>query len=542
VGRREDGQLVLVNLEELRSITVSGEPEMARALGRHIAAELALNPWSMLVEIDTVGIGSELARIDPLRIHNHSATDAGFLDRFASELEREPASEDPDRLRALIAAGTSEEGETVRKIAKIITSRAGRSAAAVVAVNCTPGPDDVEVHVTAAGQLQATALGLNLTAAGLTAHEAAACAAIVDLTRDAEDAATPVAETRDEKEPLEDQAGALRAEVTQPRPAGVAGGRSLLPLDAETYQQGAATTAEDVDQLAPLVSEPIEEKILERDPDLDKDLAAWANAESGLPRLTLLGPVDARTAGEAKAVAHRKPFYVELLAYLALHPRGVTNPEVCDAFGLRSDRARVDLAVVRRWLGTNPRTGELHLPNARARRDDAHRGLPIYQLDAVLTDLDLFRRLRTRGQSRGTDGIEDLVTALGLVSGEPFTGLRPAGWSWLLDGDRIDHIMTCAIVDVAHIVTTHALTAEDFDLARLAAETGYRAAPDDETSRLDMIGVAAATGHADLAERHLIDGIFNRSDDGLGPVAIPRRTADIVGQRGWGPAKQRGAS
>lgn len=260
-----------------------------------------------------------------------------------------------------------------------------------------------------------------------------------------------------------------------------------------------------------------------------------ARRAAGHVGLDLLGPVDARTNGPAARVAHRKPFYVELLAFLALRPKGVTSPEVCDAFGLKPDRARVDLANVRRWLGTNPRTGEPHLPSARAHQRDDHRGLPIYQVDGVLTDLDLFRRLRTRGQSRGSDGIGDLVAALRLVSGEPFTGLRPAGWSWLLDGDRIDHIMTCAIVDVAHIVTTHALTSEDFDLARLAAETAYGAAPDDETSRLDLIDVAAATGHADLADRQLVDGILNRSDDDLGPIDLPTRTATIMRQRGWKP-------
>ena len=93
---------MLVNLEELRSIAVSGEPEMARALGRHMAAELVLNPWSMLVEIDTIGIGSELAGIDPLRLHHHEPDDEAFLDHLADELEAEPVTEDPDRFRALI--------------------------------------------------------------------------------------------------------------------------------------------------------------------------------------------------------------------------------------------------------------------------------------------------------------------------------------------------------------------------------------------------------------------------------------------------------
>ena len=314
------------------------------------------------------------------------------------------------------------------------------------------------------------------------------------------------------------------------------------PRDAETYERQAATTAEDLDELAPLVSPSIEEKVAGRDPELDADLAAWSDPDSPLPKLILLGPVDARATGEAKPIAHRKPFYVELLAYLALHPRGVTSAEVCDAFGLTPSRARGDLTHVRHWLGANPRTGTRYLPSARARQNDDPRGLAVYQLDGVLTDLDLFRRLRTRGQSRGSDGMTDLNTALHLVSGEPFSHLRPAGWSWLLDGDRIDHIITCAIVDVAHIVTTHALTTEDFELARFAAETAYRAAPDDETARLDLIDVAAATGHADLAERHLVDGIFNRRDDDLGPIDLPRRTATVVNQRGWDPANRRGAS
>ena len=78
--------------------------------------------------------------------------------------------------------------------------------------------------------------------------------------------------------------------------------------------------------------------------------------------------------------------------------------------------------------------------------------------------------------------------------------------------------------------TTEGHTAE---LARFAAETSYRAAPDDETSRLDMIAVAAATGHAELAQRQLVEEVFNRSDDGLGPAETPPRTGAIVRQRGW---------
>lgn len=65
-------------------------------------------------------------------------------------------------------------------------------------------------------------------------------------------------------------------------------------------------------------------------------LALWADTDAPVPRLTLLGPVDARAYGNPRAVAKRKPFYVEMLAYLALHPDGVSSHELADAFGLRS--------------------------------------------------------------------------------------------------------------------------------------------------------------------------------------------------------------
>jgi hypothetical protein len=120
--------------------------------------------------------------------------------------------------------------------------------------------------------------------------------------------------------------------------------------------------------------------------------------------------------------------------------------------------------------------------------------------------------------------------------------LREAGWSWLLDGERLDHVMTAAIVDVAHIVTVHALAVDDLELARFAAQAAYVAAPYDETARLDLIQVDHALGHHDEADRALRDDVLNRSDDGLGPVDLPERTATIVRQRAWTSAKARSTS
>jgi hypothetical protein len=76
-------------------------------------------------------------------------------------------------------------------------------------------------------------------------------------------------------------------------------------------------------------------------------------------------------------------------------------------------------------LGKNPRTEDWHLPDARFSRTAHLRGAPRYQVDDLLVDYDLFKRLHARGVTRGPDGIDDLELALGLVTGTPFTEITP---------------------------------------------------------------------------------------------------------------------
>lgn len=210
---------------------------------------------------------------------------------------------------------------------------------------------------------------------------------------------------------------------------------------------------------------------------LDSDVAAWFNPDFPLPKLTVLGTVGARTHGDPRVVASCRPLAVELPAYLVLHPHGVTSDQIAADFGLSKNRVRVDLTAVRAWLGNNPRTGRPHLPPSNQTRAAQAHGGWLYQVDDVLVDADLFRRLRARGQARGSAGISDLQTALRLVSGQPFSDLRPGGWSWLLEGDRVDEQLTCAIADVAHILATHGLAENDVPTAREAVETARLAAP-----------------------------------------------------------------
>jgi hypothetical protein len=310
-----------------------------------------------------------------------------------------------------------------------------------------------------------------------------------------------------------------------------------LPLDTHLYADAAAATVEDIETLAPVAAPDAEAVVADEDPRLDEDLARWESPTLTSTKLTLLGPVGARTTGDAKTTAARRPYYVELLAYLVLHPQGSTADDLAEAFGITRERARVSMSNLRRWLGTDPNTKKPYLPDAKQTHTSGTLGA--YKVQGVLCDLDLFRRLRTRAQSKGAAGMADLISALRLVTGEPFSRLHDRHWSWLLEGERWDHIMTSAIVDVGHIVSAHSLASDDSALALWAARTAYAAAPYDEVAQLDVIQAVAAGGDDGPAKKQLADKVFNRRDDDQPPIELPQRTAEIVEKKEWVPPRSR---
>jgi hypothetical protein len=272
------------------------------------------------------------------------------------------------------------------------------------------------------------------------------------------------------------------------------------------------------------------------DPTLDDDLRTWFDPHCDLPKLMLLGPLTVRVAptGKPTAAAGRRPYFSELLAYLATRPHGATTEEVADAMRITTDRVRKDILAPRNWLGVNPRTGRQHLPDSRQTNAARLRGQAAYQVEDVLVDADLFRRLRARGEARGPAGLDDLRRALSLVKGTPLGGLRREGGAWLSEGQRLDQLLQCAIVDVAHLVTTASLAIGDHAAAQAAAELATRIAPAEETAQLDLAAALAAQGHHRAAEQLLRDQVFNRSDDEDEiPAELPARTEQVTDSPEW---------
>ncbi len=108
---------------------------------------------------------------------------------------------------------------------------------------------------------------------------------------------------------------------------------SVLPLPAQAYLPMTATTVQDVVALAPAVTAQGRELIETASSSLDADLAGWLDPSSGLAKLTLLGPVDLDAAGTRPD--KRLPFYIEIAAYLASHPAGVSVAEMGATSGPR---------------------------------------------------------------------------------------------------------------------------------------------------------------------------------------------------------------
>ncbi|MGV8968291.1 MAG: LysM peptidoglycan-binding domain-containing protein [Cellulomonas sp.] len=565
IGVGDDEGVWLLNVEDL-DVSITGDPTYALDFARYLVAEVACNPWSAGARVHCVGVGTELAGLNPdrVRVHKGPAPGDDPVDEALAEAVRtlDNASDvgvDVVTARAIQAGAeawtarmllldASTSHPTLDKLLDLVHANPGRTGTCVVLHGTRPDAPGIVLDVTANGRITLASAGLDLVAVGLTSDEAQGCAALLAQSEQVDAVAVPVDDqATDGWRTFVDHSGALRAEHTLPREPPLDGdpgegkpaepqGTSVLSEPDEQYLDAAATTTEDLQALAPRVAPAVRREVEDADPLLDEDVAAWFAESSRLPKLRLLGPVRATTRG--KPLLKRKPYMTELLTFIALHPHGATPVEVSEAFGLTGAKVREYVRLVREWLGTNPRTGEPHVPDARLARGALHRGTPVYEVVDLLVDLDLFRRLRARGQASGTDGIEDLRTALRLVEGRPFDApvqrRAGGGWTWLVDGDRIDEHAVVAVVDVAHLVVTHALAEGDVAAARMAAETAAMAAPFEEIPRLDLAAVATAEGRHAEAHRIIRDEIANRTDDEGAPPELVGRTEEILqGRAGW---------
>lgn len=563
LGIDQDGHRWLYNLEQAGTIAITGDPTRARDYTRHLTAELAVHPWTTDLTIELAGIAHQAVPLNPRRVHHHKNPGditARTIAEAITMIERTTQAgldiptgratllEDPLWDSRTLILDTQPD-EPAQQLANLLNNHPNQTGTTLITINTDdnqPGWDTQQIHITKEGRLQLPDVGLHLTAAGLTEQETAGCALIFTHAQQPDVPYPDHPNPEPGWQTHTNQAGQLHAGHTIPRnqhPTQPT--HNLLPEPDPTYLQTAATTSQDLAALAPHVPDAISQQVQQDDPTLDDDLATWNDPNSPLPKLMLLGPLTVRVAatGTPTAAVGRKPYLSELLAYLATRPHGATTEEVADAMRINPDRVRKDIHTLRTWLGTNPKTGRPHIPDSRQTKAAKTRGQPAYQIEDLQIDADLFRRLRTRAQTRGPAGIQDLKQALTLVKGTPFSQLRRDGGAWLAQGNRLDQILQCAIIDVAHTITTAALAQGDHTTAQQTAELAATIAPAEETPQLDLAAALTAQGHHQTAQQLLRNQIHNRSDEeDQIPTELPPRTQTILDTQTWNTRNKRKAS
>jgi DNA-binding SARP family transcriptional activator len=224
----------------------------------------------------------------------------------------------------------------------------------------------------------------------------------------------------------------------------------------------------------------------------------------------VLGEVEAvrlSPAGEQRLASERQKG-LEALAYMALRESAVD---------------REDLEITLFPTGANA-TKTFHNTVSAARRTVGEELLPHstsgrYELSArVVTDYGLFCDLVARAEE--TDDAERaaamLGEALGLVRGEPFTGVG-RGYSWVSSHRGT---IVAQVVDAAEELAEVSLATGDWRTAEWAARQGLAAFPCDERMYRLLMRTAKAAGNTPgvkRAFRELCDAVAD-PDDGVEPI------------------------
>lgn len=198
---------ILLDLERAGTVAVTGEPDLVAGLGRHLVAQLALNPWVRLLSVDLLGdIAPDPTRLRPGLVRQH--TDSGFLDQLTDYVrlaaQEAPAGEDHEELHAVITTAN----HPTTHLAAAIHAHPGRAGTALITLSPAAGPPVSEPEAwvpadaaapglvldLADGRLRVPALGLDLEPAGLSECEFSDCADLAALTDRDTDAPNPLAD------------------------------------------------------------------------------------------------------------------------------------------------------------------------------------------------------------------------------------------------------------------------------------------------------------------------------------------------------------
>ncbi|MFB7896027.1 LysM peptidoglycan-binding domain-containing protein [Streptomyces xiamenensis] len=571
MGRDGDGSLVLVDLEHVGAVQLTGprRREMLRTLAAELAVseiadhlELALVGTLVAPELEKLGIEERITRYEgiggavPVLRSRYQDQQAAMEAVKAEHLRQARLSAELDGaweplvIMADADFATEEDAETALNDLVQMVSTGPRAAAAVVTsgVPLEKGeqqPDGVWVLSTDPDDVVVVpGTDLRIFPEPLADEEYADLVqiAVTSLSGHGEPASDVAAQSMQD------------AVVLPPGPSGVAAGvdpdvagamASPVPVpDAEPFDLAGPDLMSDLAGLTRPVGERAEQENTDGEPGgpevpplavlappiaLDKvdesgasaSLAAATEvgvppAKEEAPMVRLLGAVDI-TGARGKVESSRRRTLLETGAWIALNPNA---PLQAMNEALWPGDAVVDrhkrnprISKLRSWLGRNE-AGELYLPH----------GLYAFS-DEVKCDWDVFQELvAAAGRASGPDAEGLLHEALRLVRGRPFAGIERRRYTW---AEHVMQDMVSGVVDAAVELAEYHMSCGSPRAALWAATKGLEAA--EESEQLHRIVFRA---HHALRDREGLERAAARLDMLLSvwEVDMEDSTSQLLGE------------
>lgn len=509
IGTDANGGFLLLDLEQIGSLNVNGDDEVAVGMLNALASELAVNPWSEDIQVTLVGMDDSLARkLSRARIQQVADVPA-LVRNLRADMEGRREALDSYGVGGVLEARTratemeswaphiviladppvgalrDELAELVERMPRLGIATVSHGDPLVDGATITVHnqleaeyrsggampPMPFRPQILAGSELDAVREQLDITEqpnhpADLTAE--APQPYDINLAFDELPDTTPVDE---------DQAAEETADpVDEPGTAVIA---------VETEAEPVADHAEAVDEPVAVVEDipaaVAEESAMEEEP-------AVVVPDWPAPMIRVLGPVVAEGIADPEALPGRG---LELLAFLLLQDGPVPGSFVQsqlwpDTYNPQNGNARTLAKQVRGALGHDP-DGNPLLPEGKA-------SVGFSTHPEMTTDWHLFCQLT--GPDLKTTSNEDLLAAVRLVRGVPFDGIkRQRGWwTWKR---QYELTMRQAIVDAADELAHRAIASGRYDEARTSARAAQAADPLIETGWRLEIEAALKSGDAD---------------------------------------------
>ncbi|WUI00393.1 hypothetical protein OHR68_00760 [Spirillospora sp. NBC_00431] len=247
-----------------------------------------------------------------------------------------------------------------------------------------------------------------------------------------------------------------------------------------------------------------------------------ADQDPNAPEIRVLGRVEIGGRDVDDIEPGKRNLLPELAAYLYLNP-GRTAEEVSRALGgsrgpwSPSTRAS-NMSRLRAWFGRDAQ-GDVYVPTQGQGR--------LYTLTGVRCDWDVFQTLARRGLSHlkkadHDHAIADLRAALALVRGQPFAGAGPTSYVW---AEHLKQEMISAIVDVVHTLGVTLTDTGDAPGARTVISRGLDIEPGSELLFRDLIRAEHRAGNSAGIDHATERLLRNLHDLGL---EMDPETADLL--------------